>query len=86
MGFESACKHNQEGIERVQQLTNFIKKRQAIEEDYAKALSKANDILYLLGKLCKGVSLAPMKKSWFGRASSQSRSMDALESGNINRT
>ena len=67
MGFESACKHNSEGLERVHQLTTFIKKRQAIEEDYAKALSN-NSHQSCLRKALQGRVLGPDEEElvWSG--------------------
>lgn len=38
--FQSVATYTQDSIQRCQHLAEFIKKRQAIEEDYARALRK----------------------------------------------
>lgn len=91
--FEEASKYTGASIERCNQLAAFMKKRLAIEEDYAKSLSKhfPIGIIMLLGKLCKSVSLTPMQKKqaqhgkgsgWFWsrtRNESESTSYDVVE-------
>lgn len=41
--FEGAAQYTADSIERCQQLTQFIKKRLAIEEEYARSLSIIGD-------------------------------------------
>lgn len=50
--FSGAAKYTADSIQRCQHLAEFIKKRQAIEEEYARALRK----------LCKSVSLTPFQR------------------------
>ena len=41
-GFDAASKYSADSIEKCRQLTAFLKKRQALEEEYARGLSKPN--------------------------------------------
>jgi hypothetical protein len=50
--FAAAASYTQESIGRCKHLAEFIKKRQQIEDEYAKALRR----------LCKSVSLTPMQQ------------------------
>ncbi len=72
-----AFKYTEESVEKCRQLADFLKKRQEIEDEYAKSLSKKiiNNVLVsnlgFVGKLCKSVSLKPLKKQgWFSRKTS----------------
>ena len=72
-----AFKYTEESVEKCKQLADFLKKRQEIEDEYAKSLSKKTNKLdnfnnfNKIGKLCKSVSLKPLKKqNWFFRKTS----------------
>ena len=71
-----AFKYTEDSVEKCRQLADFLRKRQEIEDEYAKSLSKNALLegslfsLICVGKLCKSVSLKPLKKqSWFSRKS-----------------
>ncbi len=92
--FNGACKYVADSVDRCRQMAQFIKKRQAIEDEYAKSLRKppgrlglahpAHDLMLLAsraGKLCKSISLAPFqeeKSSWFF---SRAKKADPSEGG-----
>lgn len=70
-----AFKYTEESVEKCKQLSEFLKKRQEIEDEYAKSLSKRAESYafteFFVGKLCKSVSLKPLKKQgWFSRKTS----------------
>jgi hypothetical protein len=70
MTFDGANKYCEESIEKLQQLSAYIKERRRIEEDYAQSLrtAKVKNFIYRfdIGKLCKNVSLKPFRKDdWF---------------------
>lgn len=73
--FEGATKYTAESLGKCHQLADFIRKRQEIEEQYAKALRMTGESDRLgsvrrtdrhllsarIGKLCKSVSLTPLQ-------------------------
>lgn len=88
-----AFKYTEESVEKCKQLAEFLKKRQEIEDEYAKSLRKhiktekgisKFNFLYKLGKLCKSVSLKPLKKQgWFSRKTSNKNDESVEEVQNL---